>query len=83
MTPSEANEQANEMERIFLLLEETSLVYAEWRALMERYEVYGRQVYDARLAAVMLSHGVTHIVTSNAAHFRRFAEITVVEPADI
>ena len=83
MSPVEANDQARDMEAIFPLLEETPAVYIHWRTLMERYDVRGRQVYDARLVAVMLAHGVTHILTANAGHFRRFAEITVVEPKDV
>lgn len=45
---------------------------------METVDVRGRQVYDARLVAVMLAHGITHILTFNGNHFRRFTGITVV-----
>jgi predicted nucleic acid-binding protein len=83
MTPAEANQQAREIEAVFPLLEETPDVYLNWRSLMERYDVRGRQVYDARIVAVMLAHGVTHVVTTNAAHFRRFPDITVVEPQEL
>ena len=83
MTTAEANDQARDMEAIFPLLEESPTVYTHWRALMERYNVRGRQVYDARLVAVMLAHGVTHILTTNVSHFRRFPEIVVVEPRDV
>ena len=83
MTSTEANDQARDMEIIFPLLEETPTVYTHWRTLMKRYDVRGRQVYDARLVAVMLAHGITHILTSNAKHFRQFVEITVVEPKDV
>ena len=79
----EANLQASMMESVFPLLEETPAVYSHWRRLMEKYDIVGRQVYDARLVAVMLTHGVTHILTANAKHFRRFTEITVVEPHDL
>lgn len=81
--PREANAQARDMEAIFPLLDETPAVYVRWCALMERYDVRGRQVYDARLVAVMLAHGVTRVLTANASHFRRFVEISVVEPKDL
>ena len=33
------------------------------------------------LVAVMLAHGVTHLLTLNPTHFRRFSDlITIVEP---
>ena len=83
MTTLEANSQAHVIEAIFPFLDETPSVYMNWRMLMHRYDIRGRQVYDARLVAVMLAHGYTHILTANADHFRRFSEITVVEPKDV
>ena len=83
LTPADANTMAQDIEAIFPLLEETAAVYTQWRALMKLHDVRGRQVFDARLVAVMLAHGVTHILTTNAAHFRRFPEILVVEPKDL
>ncbi len=82
-TPAEANRQAQDIEAIFPMLEEGPAVYAQWRLLMERYDVRGRQVFDARLVAVMLVHSITRILTMNAPHFRRFTEIDVVEPKDV
>jgi predicted nucleic acid-binding protein len=79
-TPQQANEKAREMEAFFPLLLETPEIYLHWRNLMEKYEVSGRQVHDARLVAVMLAHNITHSLTMNPQHFRRFTEITVVEP---
>ncbi len=83
LAPADANLLAQDIEAIFPLLEETAAVYTRWRTLMQLHDVRGRQVFDARLVAVMLAHGVTHILTTNAAHFRRFPEITVVEPRDV
>ena len=50
---------------------------------METYDVGGKQVHDARLVAVMLVHDVTHFLTLNSSDFRRFPEITVIEPQDV
>jgi len=83
LSSTEANKQARDIAAIFPLLEETPDIYTQWRMLMENYDVRGRQVYDARLVAVMLAHDVTNILTTNTAHFRRFPEITVLEPKDI
>ncbi len=60
LTRHEANEKAREMEALFAFLVDTPNIYSHWRALMQTYEVSGRQVHDARLVAVMLAHGVTH-----------------------
>ena len=41
----------------------------------------GKQVHDANLVAVMLTHGITRLLTFNAADFRRFDKlIEVVTP---
>ena len=83
LTRAEANAKAFTIEAFFSLLPETADIYPHWRNLMNMYEVNGKVVHDARLVAVMLAHGITHILTANASHFRRFVEITVVEPKDV
>lgn len=80
---AKAGAEARKLAAIFPLLPDTADIYPIWRRLVERYGIVGRQVYDARLVAVMLAHGTTHILTTNANHFRRFAEVTVVAPADV
>jgi predicted nucleic acid-binding protein len=46
------------------------------------YGVSGVQVYDARLAAAMIVHNVTHILTFNTSDFARYAPegIVAVDP---
>ena len=83
LTPTQANERAVDIEAFFPLLAEVPEIYPHWRTLMETIDIRGRQVYDARLVAVMLAHGITHILTFNGSHFRRFPGITVVEPGDL
>ena len=43
----------------------------------------GKQAQDAHLVAAMLVHKVTHLLTFNDGDFRRFTEITVVNPQHI
>ena len=79
-TSVEAITAASEIEAMFELLPETPAIYPQWRSLVAQYAVAGRQVHDTRLVAVMLVHGVTHLLTLNGRDFRRFSGITVVEP---
>ncbi len=67
----------------FVLLPEVPDIYPTWLALAERHEVIGRQVYDTRLVAVMQVFGITHILTLNGTHFRRFEQIIIVAPGDV
>lgn len=56
----------------------------QWERLVRQYGVRGRAVHDAQLVAVMLTHGITHLLTLNDADFRRYAdEITVLHPRDL
>ncbi len=79
-TSAEVNTATGEIEALFELLPETPAIYPQWRALLDQYAVCGKQVHDTRLVAVMLVHGVTHLLTFNGTDFRRYPAITVVEP---
>src|SRR5579862_5166345 len=84
MTTAQASAEARKIEAVFPLLPETPAIYPLWRNLIDTYNVIGRQVYDARLAAVMLAHGIPHILTLDPTGFRRYsAIITVVEPQNV
>ena len=63
-TADEASAQIRRIERLFPLLPDTPAIYPLWKTLVANHSVVGRQVYDARLVAVMLAHGVTHIPPS-------------------
>lgn len=39
----------------------------------------GKQVHDANVVAVALAHGAASIITENARHFARFAELITIE----
>jgi len=67
----------------FPLLDDTSAVFFRWLQLVSTYRVIGRRVHDARLVAMMLTHGVTHLLTFNRDDFRPFNMITVVAPVDL
>jgi predicted nucleic acid-binding protein len=65
------------------LLPDPPDLVVRWADLCERYQVLGRPAHDALLPALMLSHGVTHLLTLNPADFTRYREITVLEPQDV
>lgn len=67
----------------FPLLEETSEIFPYWLNLVTTYELQGKRVHDARLVAVMLTYGITHLLTFNPDDFRRINEIIVVDPRSI
>jgi predicted nucleic acid-binding protein len=83
LTPAQADAELQRLEMLFPLLPDTAAIHAEWRQLVVGAAVSGRQVHDARLVAVMQAHGLTYLLTFNAADFVRYPGITVVRPQDV
>ena len=84
-TPVETDELLQDLEKAFSLLPDSDDVYREWRRLVVKYNVSGVQVHDARLAASMIAHNVTRILTFNLTDFERYADegIVAVNPAAV
>lgn len=83
MSPVEAEREVESLELLFPLVPDTPDIYREWRKLVSAVGVSGVKVHDARLTAVMLANGLTHILTFNADDFKRFPGITAVRPEDV
>lgn len=67
----------------FEVLDDSPEVFKHWLSLVRTHQTKGKQVHDARLIAVMLAHGVDHLLTFNVDDFRRYQEIKAVHPADV
>jgi predicted nucleic acid-binding protein len=83
LTVDEAERQVRVIEAGMSFLPDNEALYREWRLLIVRYAVSGVQVYDARLAAAMLVHGINHIMTLNVADFSRYSGLTPVHPKNV
>lgn len=68
------------IERLFQLAADDPATYSTWKGLVVTHRVLGTQVYDARLFAAMLVHGISHILTFNVADFSRY-RVAVLHPA--
>jgi hypothetical protein len=68
--------------RVFVrLLRDERGIFEKWMGLVTTLQIVGVKNYDARLAAAMFRHDISHILTFNPGDFRRFAHVTVLEPA--
>ena len=67
----------------FPLIEEQPESFRIWLKLVQRYQIAGKRVHDARLAATMLANDIQHIVTFNMDDFADIAEITPLHPRTI
>ena len=87
LTGLDAQAAASGFEASFPLLEETPAIYPTWKALVERLNVMGKQVHDARLIAVCHVHGIQQLLTFNTAHLTRLASfepvLNVVDPKSV
>jgi predicted nucleic acid-binding protein len=73
------------IERIFPLLPDTPRIYPKWRELVMNFHISGVSVHDAKIAAAMIVHNTTHILTYNTSDFARYSSegIVAVAPSEI
>jgi predicted nucleic acid-binding protein len=67
----------------FPLLEETPQIFTNWLEVVTTAQVMGKRTHDARLLAIMLANGVTHLLTLNPSDFNSAANITIVHPQEL
>lgn len=67
----------------FPLLEDTPAVLDCWFDLVGRCQVSGKRAHDARLAALLLVHGVRQLVTFNTSDFPRNWGVEAVHPKEV
>jgi predicted nucleic acid-binding protein len=82
LSPAQADQEVTQLESFFRFLPDTPDVYPLWRRLVVSVGVSGVKVHDARLVAVMMTHGVSHLLTFNSSDFKRFP-ITTIDPKDV
>ncbi len=82
-TTSKVETEVNLFLSTFSFLADTPEILTHWMALVAQHDIKGRRTHDARLAAVMLAHGVTHLLTFNTDDFKSFSSLTLVHPSEI
>jgi len=65
------------------ILYDSAEVATETRRLIVLHKVIGKKVHDARLAAIMIAHGIKEILTFNDKDFARYPEIVALNPRDV
>ena len=80
LTVAAAAAQIDTIERLFQLKADDPSIYPVWKGVVITHRVSGTQVYDARLVAAMLVHGIGSIMTFNVADFSRY-EVAALHPA--
>jgi len=75
LTPEEAEVDIRHFLTLHDLIEEPQGLFERWRALVNRYHVLGKQVWDARIVAVMQTTGIEHLLTFNKSDFKRYSSV--------
>jgi predicted nucleic acid-binding protein len=79
------NKVRDEIDRLldqFSLLPEIPTVFGEWLRLVTERKVIGKKVHDARLAALLSTHGIANLLTFNTSDFKNFG-VNAVSPDEI
>jgi len=82
LTVSDADADIQAFLRQFDLLPDTETLLQVWHDIVRNYSVSGRQVWDARIAALMQIHSVTTLLTYNPLDFQRYDFITALSPSE-
>lgn len=82
-TISQTDSEVADLESIFTILPDSQTIYDEWRHLVVKHSVLGKQVHDTRLVAAMTVHKISHLLTFNIDDFKRFSTIVIVEPTTV
>jgi predicted nucleic acid-binding protein len=83
LTVTQASQEHRKIRRFFTLYPDTPAIFSEWENLVTTYHVAGKNAHDARLIAAMIVHRISHILTFNTDDFKRFPDITVVDPRTV
>ncbi len=79
--PADAAQDLQRLQRLFTLLRDERSVFDRWEQLVVQHQVAGKAAHDARLAAAMQRHALSHVLTFNPSDFKRYPAIQILEPA--
>ncbi len=75
LTPDRAIRELMHIQELGQYLDDSIQVRDNWLKLVERYQVSGKPAHDARLVAVMQTHGLQQLYTLNPKDFQRYAGV--------
>jgi predicted nucleic acid-binding protein len=75
--------EVSNMRQRFSVLSENERIFEKWSEAVIENRISGKRVHDARLAAQLLVHGVSHLLTFNGQDFAKFSWISILRPEDL
>lgn len=83
LTIAEAKTEIKKFKRLFDFLDDPPNIFQIWESLLDKHKIQGRNVHDTRLVAAAVEHAISHFLTFNLKDFKRFDEITVIDPRHV
>jgi predicted nucleic acid-binding protein len=80
---AETNRRVISLENLYAIIVDDPASYPIWKQLVFHHSVKGKQVHDANLVALMMAHGINHILTFNGPDFSRYPGITAIDPRTV
>ena len=78
LTPDELAEDLEKWQRVFEVVDETQEVTAQLVCLLKKYQLKGKRIHDANIAATMLAYGISELWTADVEDFQKFEEIRII-----
>ncbi len=83
LTQLEAEQDIARFLELHDFLEEPPRLFERWRAIVNTYQVLGKQVWDARLVAIMELTNLKILLTFNKSDFTRYDSIQAWSPSEM
>jgi predicted nucleic acid-binding protein len=79
-TTERTQREIADLKKLFVVLAYSEAILPAWEGVVLRHNVIGKQAHDAHLVAAMVVNGLTRPLTFNEGDFKRFTEISVINP---
>ncbi len=83
MAPETVNQWLNYLARRYTVLPDLDSMLPTWRQLVLTHGITGFKCHDARLVAAMIAQGIQQILTFNGPDFKKFPNITIIDPTTV
>ncbi len=77
---SVTNIEVSRLETLLFVMPDSQSIYREWKKLVLKHLVLGKQVHDTRIVAAMNVHKIKKLLTFNSKDFKRFQNIEIIDP---
>ena len=79
LNKQEIADDLKKWQKIFNVADETEEVTKELIELIERYDLKGKRIHDANVAATMIVNNISKIYTYNVNDFQKLKEINIIK----